>query len=96
MDLKTLHEKLMVTGEKERLKEQLRLKLVECGWTKHVTKKLNDLIQEQGLDQVTAESLAKDVLPEALVKVPKHIRQDFYQRIQSFLDQDGVTASTQD
>ncbi|CAI5702540.1 unnamed protein product [Peronospora effusa] len=54
------------SGEKEKLKEFLRLKLVECGWCdamkQHMQRSM--VIRKKGIDHVTVEDLVEEITLE--------------------------------
>ena len=46
----TIHQKLVDTGEKERLKQLLRSKLEECGWRDELKAYCKEVIKNKGLE----------------------------------------------
>eukprot|EP01133_Synstelium_polycarpum_P005737 gene5737-6639_t len=81
----TIHQKLIESGEKERLKILLRNKLVEAGWRDDVKAYCRDYIKNNGGDNLTIEELIQHITPIAKKKVPPQVKQDLVKRIRKFL-----------
>uniref|UniRef100_A0A7S2WUF1 Transcription and mRNA export factor ENY2 n=1 Tax=Rhizochromulina marina TaxID=1034831 RepID=A0A7S2WUF1_9STRA len=81
----TIMQKLIETGEKERLKEMLRSKLVECGWRDDLREHCKDVIRKKGLDRITVDELVAEITPHGRDTVPDKIKADLLQRIRQFL-----------
>uniref|UniRef100_A0A5F8G7J8 Transcription and mRNA export factor ENY2 n=1 Tax=Monodelphis domestica TaxID=13616 RepID=A0A5F8G7J8_MONDO len=60
----TINQKLIETGERERLKELLRAKLIECGWKDQLKAHCKDVIKEKGLEHVTVDDLVAEITPK--------------------------------
>ncbi|XP_069777097.1 transcription and mRNA export factor ENY2 isoform X2 [Narcine bancroftii] len=60
----TINQKLIETGERERLKELLRAKLTECGWKDQLKAHCKDVIREKGLEHVTVDDLVAEITPK--------------------------------
>ncbi|CAM5108393.1 unnamed protein product [Natator depressus] len=99
----TINQKLIETGERERLKELLRAKLIECGWKdqlkahckvifisqedKSKSSKQRDVIKEKGLEHVTVDDLVAEITPKGRALVPDSVKKELLQRIRTFLAQ---------
>ncbi|KAF4798116.1 Receptor-binding cancer antigen expressed on SiSo cells [Turdus rufiventris] len=59
-----INQKLIETGERERLKELLRAKLIECGWKDQLKAHCKDVIKEKGLEHVTFDDLVAEITPK--------------------------------
>ncbi len=64
----TIMQKLVETGEKERLKELLRQKLIECGWRDELkeycmTCFCAEVIRSKGLEKITVDELVAEITP---------------------------------
>ncbi len=75
----TIMQKLVETGEKERLKELLRQKLIECGWRdelkeyckgarallapRKMTCFCAEVIRSKGLEKITVDELVAEITP---------------------------------
>jgi len=64
----TINQKLIETGEKDRLKDLLRTKLVECGWRDEMKTYCREVIKSKGLENVTVEELVADITPRGRCK----------------------------
>ena len=49
----------MESGEKERLKDHLRMRLKECGWEDQLRLHAKDVVREKGLERIKLEELTK-------------------------------------
>ncbi|KAJ4456555.1 putative transcription and mRNA export factor ENY2 [Paratrimastix pyriformis] len=56
-------EKLIQSGEKDRLKEALRTQLIECGWRDKLKSYAKEIIQQRGLDHISVEELVEEIKP---------------------------------
>ncbi|KAI9336428.1 enhancer of yellow 2 transcription factor [Zopfochytrium polystomum] len=80
-----IDQKLLKTGEKDKLKELLRSKLIEVGWRDEVKQHIKDVLKAKGLEQVTVDDLIAEVGPKARAIVPEHIKLEMLQRIRKAL-----------
>ncbi|KAJ6663085.1 hypothetical protein lerEdw1_010678 [Lerista edwardsae] len=83
----TINQKLIETGERERLKELLRAKLIECGWKDQLKAHCKDVIKEKGLEHVTVDDLVAEITPKGRALVPDSVKKELLQRIRTFLAQ---------
>ncbi|GAM22647.1 hypothetical protein SAMD00019534_058220, partial [Acytostelium subglobosum LB1] len=81
----TIHQKLIESGEKERLKILLRNKLVEAGWRDEVKAHCREYIKNNGGENLTIEELIQHITPVAKKKSPPQVKQDLVKRIRKFL-----------
>ena len=88
---------LNASGEKELMKEFLRMRLSETGWREEMQsrtkdqldKKLSKSTSGQLKDSdVTQEWIVKDLLPNAIESIPASVRAEVLTRIKAFLIQD--------
>jgi len=56
--------KLVETGEKDKLKEMLRERLVNCGWRDELKEYTKEVIRRKGLEKVTVEELVAEITPK--------------------------------
>ncbi|MXQ95522.1 hypothetical protein E5288_WYG013367 [Bos mutus] len=68
-----INQKLIETGERERLKELLRAKLIECGWKDQLKAHCKEVIKEKGLEHVTVDDLVAEITPKGRALVPDSI-----------------------
>mmetsp|Transcript_3883 Transcript_3883/g.5083 ORF Transcript_3883/g.5083 Transcript_3883/m.5083 type:complete len:83 (+) Transcript_3883:189-437(+) len=77
--------KLIETGEKERLKEILRQKLVECGWRDELKEYCKEVIRSKGLEKITVDELVAEITPRGRATVPDEVKTELLQHIRKFL-----------
>ncbi|XP_038197690.1 transcription and mRNA export factor ENY2 isoform X1 [Arvicola amphibius] len=82
-----INQKLIETGERERLKELLRAKLIECGWKDQLKAHCKEVIKEKGLEHVTVDDLVAEITPKGRALVPDSVKKELLQRIRTFLAQ---------
>ncbi|RLN53448.1 hypothetical protein BBJ29_007027, partial [Phytophthora kernoviae] len=88
-----ISERLVQSGEKERLKELLRLKLVECGWRDEMKLHCKEVIRNKGIDQVTVEDLIEEITPKGRASVPEGVKNDLLEKIKAFIEKEADSSS---
>ena len=83
----TINQKLVETGEKEKLKDLLRTRLVECGWREDLKAHCKEVIKSKGLNHITVEELVKEITPRGRATVPDTVKAELLNRIRSFLEE---------
>ncbi|XP_043205389.1 transcription and mRNA export factor ENY2-like [Amphibalanus amphitrite] len=83
----SVNQKLIETGEKERLKELLRTRLIECGWRDQLKVQCKEVVREKGLENVTVDDLVTVITPKGRALVPDSVKKELLQRIKTFLAQ---------
>ncbi|CAF1115383.1 unnamed protein product, partial [Brachionus calyciflorus] len=63
--LGSLKNKVIETGERERLREMLQMKLIECGWAIKVKEKCVKIVKDRGFENVTVDELAFELVPKS-------------------------------
>lgn len=81
----SIMQKLIETGEKERLKDLLREKLIQCGWRDELKEHCKEIIRNKGLEKITVEELVTEITPRGRATVPDDIKAELLQRIRQFL-----------
>ena len=81
----TIEQRLVETGEKERLKEHLRNRLIESGWREELKLEAKQVVDKKGLNNVTLEDLVKDITPKGRASVPDAVKKELLVKIQDFL-----------
>lgn len=85
-DLRTsFQHKLVESGEKERLKDHLRMRLKECGWEDQLRLHAKDVVREKGLERIKLEELTKEITPKARSLVPDSVKKELLIKIKDFL-----------
>ncbi|KAI5002855.1 hypothetical protein ZWY2020_027505 [Hordeum vulgare] len=77
--------KLVESGEKERLMELLRERLVECGWRDDMKALCRAYARKKGRNNVTLDDLIHVITPKGRASVPDAVKAELLQRIRSFL-----------
>lgn len=73
-----------------RLKDLLRSRLSECGWSDEVRLLCRNIVKEEG-GVVNVDSIVKQVTPEARSLVPDTIKKELLQKIKTILSkEEGV------
>ncbi|XP_065828275.1 transcription and mRNA export factor ENY2-like [Oscarella lobularis] len=80
-----INQKLVESGEKERLMEMLRMKLMECGWRDQLKAYCKDIVRQKGLDHVSVDDLVAEITPKGRALVPDEVKRDLLQKIKEFL-----------
>ncbi|XP_055952153.1 transcription and mRNA export factor ENY2-like [Argiope bruennichi] len=70
----------------ERLKELLRTRLLESGWKEEMKAVCRDIIREKGVENVTIDTLVREMTPKGRELVPDSVKRELLQRIRSHLD----------
>mmetsp|Transcript_22602 Transcript_22602/g.31852 ORF Transcript_22602/g.31852 Transcript_22602/m.31852 type:complete len:101 (-) Transcript_22602:231-533(-) len=81
----SIREKLVQSGEKQRLKELLAERLSECGWRDNLKENCKNAIKNKGLDKITVEELVAEVTPTGRATVPEKVKAELLQHIKDFL-----------
>ncbi|XP_066986695.1 transcription and mRNA export factor ENY2-like [Macrobrachium rosenbergii] len=81
----SLNQKLIETGEKERLKDMLRQRLTECGWRDELKEHAKDIVRQRGLQQITVDDLVKEITPQGRDLVPDTVKRELLAEIKKFL-----------
>lgn len=86
MEVKTvINQRLIESGEKEKLKELLRSRLIECGWRDQVKLHTKEMVKQRGLERVQLEELVKDITPKGRALVPDSVKKELLAKIKDFL-----------
>ncbi|KAL7645077.1 UNVERIFIED_CONTAM: hypothetical protein RMT77_003455 [Armadillidium vulgare] len=80
-----INQKLVETGEKEKLKEMLRKRLTECGWRDQMKEYAKARIHERGISQITVDELVNDITPRGRDLVPDIAKRELLAEIKEFL-----------
>lgn len=83
----TINQKLIETGERERLKELLRTRLIECGWRDELKQYCKEIVRAKGLENVTVDDLVAEITPKGRALVPDQVKKELLQRIRTFIGQ---------
>ncbi|XP_077504128.1 transcription and mRNA export factor ENY2-like isoform X1 [Amblyomma americanum] len=81
----SINQKLIESGERDRLKELLRTRLIECGWRDQLKAYCKEIIREKGVENVSVDELIAAVTPRARATVPDIIKRELLHQIKNFL-----------
>ncbi|XP_052166012.1 transcription and mRNA export factor ENY2 isoform X1 [Oryza glaberrima] len=84
-DVQSPKKRLVESGEKEKLMELLRERLVECGWRDEMKALCRAYARKKGRNNVTVDDLIHVITPKGRASVPDSVKAELLQRIQSFL-----------
>ncbi|XP_075992326.1 enhancer of yellow 2 transcription factor-like [Anticarsia gemmatalis] len=79
------HQRLILSGDRERFKELLRRRLIECGWRDEVRLLCREVVKENESNNVTFDSLVAKVTPRARAIVPDPVKKELLQKIKTHL-----------
>ncbi|KAK2147831.1 hypothetical protein LSH36_532g04054 [Paralvinella palmiformis] len=60
----SINQKLVESGERERLMELLRTRLIECGWRDQLKAYCKEIVRQKGLEHVTVDDLVNEITPK--------------------------------
>lgn len=80
-----INQKLTESGEKERLQEMLRIRLIECGWRDELKDYAREIVKDKGIDNVTVDELVAELTPKARQSVPDDVKKELLESIRGFL-----------
>ncbi|GAB5373532.1 hypothetical protein AAMO2058_001760500 [Amorphochlora amoebiformis] len=76
---------LIDSGEKDRIKEILRKKLVDAGWFEKLHAKCQDILKTKGQEKLTIHDLVKEIVPQGKQLVPEELKKEVIQKLEKFL-----------
>ncbi|EEC12997.1 transcription factor E(Y)2, putative [Ixodes scapularis] len=84
-----INQKLVESGERDRLKELLRTRLIECGWKDQLKAHCKEIIKDKGVENLTVDDLIAAVTPQGRATVPDSIKRELLHQIRNFLAERG-------
>ncbi|CAL8089982.1 unnamed protein product [Calicophoron daubneyi] len=81
-------EKLIRSGEQEKLKDLLRTRLNECGWREELKSHCREVIRTRGLENLTVDDLVTEITPVGRRMVPDTVKQELLDEIRTFLNRE--------
>lgn len=79
------HNRLISSVDREKFKDLLRKRLIECGWRDQVRMLCRDIIKETDRKNLNVEELVSKVIPQARALVPDAIKKELYEKIKEHL-----------
>jgi enhancer of yellow 2 transcription factor len=80
-----INQKLIESGERERLKDLLRTRLTDSGWREQLKAHCKEIVRQKGLENITVDDLVLEVTPYARSIVPDDVKKELLTRIRAFL-----------
>lgn len=81
----TIEEKLVETGEKDRLRKLLRKRLIEYGWRDQLRKDCQEIIKNKGTEKITVDDLVREIMPKGKATIPEKVKEEIMEKLQKFL-----------
>lgn len=85
------NQSLTESGERERLIQLLRTRLLECGWNDIVVNECKEKVRQIGVENITLDTLISEVTPRARQSVPDSVKRELLQRIKTSLSNQSST-----
>ncbi|XP_059479269.1 transcription and mRNA export factor ENY2-like [Neocloeon triangulifer] len=85
--------KMIESGELNRWKELLRMRLTECGWRDQVKLLCRDAIKQGNVEEMTVDQLNAEVTPKARTLVPDAVKIELLTKIKTFLQENTIQES---
>uniref|UniRef100_A0A182QCQ8 Enhancer of yellow 2 transcription factor n=1 Tax=Anopheles farauti TaxID=69004 RepID=A0A182QCQ8_9DIPT len=80
---KSVDQITILQGDRTKLKDLLRLRLIECGWDDQVRYLCRQAIVENG--QTNVDAVVQTVTPEARTLIPDVVKKELLQKIRTIL-----------
>uniref|UniRef100_A0A1B0EU97 Enhancer of yellow 2 transcription factor n=2 Tax=Lutzomyia longipalpis TaxID=7200 RepID=A0A1B0EU97_LUTLO len=74
----------ILTGDRARLKDLLRLRLIECGWTDQLRLMCREVVKAED-GKVNVDQLVQQVTPKARTMIPDTVKKELLQKIKTLL-----------
>ncbi|XP_059612880.1 enhancer of yellow 2 transcription factor [Phlebotomus argentipes] len=74
----------ILTGDRARLKDLLRNRLIECGWTDQVRLNCREIVKAED-GKVNVDQLVQQVTPKARTMIPDTVKKELLQKIKTLL-----------
>mmetsp|Transcript_118784 Transcript_118784/g.222062 ORF Transcript_118784/g.222062 Transcript_118784/m.222062 type:complete len:113 (+) Transcript_118784:117-455(+) len=87
MERNALNQKLVQTGERDRIKEYVQTTLNDCGWREDLKKHCIEFIKQKGIEKVTIQEITSEIAPRARATVPDNLKTELFNRLRSFSEQ---------
>ncbi|XP_003737071.1 transcription and mRNA export factor ENY2 [Galendromus occidentalis] len=82
-----IRQKLVATGEEERLKELLKTRLLSSGWRDELSAVAREYLKAKGVQHVDVEELQNVLLVEARKSIPDTVKKELLVEIRDFVMQ---------
>ncbi|KAL5961703.1 Transcription and mRNA export factor ENY2 [Taenia solium] len=85
-----INDLLNAKGEREKIREMIEKKLVECGWNDRVKGACKEFIRSKGVDVVNVDDVVEAVAPSARGTVPPEVKASVLEYLRKFLAKNGI------
>jgi len=82
-----LARRLEESGEKARLMEHLRSRLIESGWRDELKLQAKEHVRKEGVENITVDDLVAKLTPVGRASVPDAVKRELLGKIKEFLAQ---------
>jgi enhancer of yellow 2 transcription factor len=87
---KSISLSLSTTGERERLKQLLKQRLMESGWKEEMKQYAKQIVREKGrIDDYSTENLLSDITPKARELVPDSTKEEILKQVRNFIEENN-------
>ncbi|GAB0086827.1 Enhancer of yellow 2 transcription factor [Sergentomyia squamirostris] len=76
----------ILTGDRARLKDLLRARLMECGWTDQLRLTCREIVKAED-GKVNVDQLVQQVTPKARTMIPAEVKKELLMKIKTLLMQ---------
>ena len=80
-----LNQSLIASGEKEKLLDLLKVKLIECGWRNEMKQLCREALR-RNKSNAKVEDLIEELTPKARASVPDEVKKELLVRLRNFVD----------
>ncbi|KAI8920284.1 transcription factor e(y)2-domain-containing protein [Powellomyces hirtus] len=80
-----IDQKLIRSGEKDRLKEYLRQRLIDCGWRDQMKAYAKDIVMSRPHESMNVEDIVQEVSGKGRAVVPDSVKADLLLRVRKIL-----------
>ena len=80
-----LNQSLIASGEKDKLLDLLKVKLIECGWRNEMKQLCREAIRRRK-SKANVEELIEELTPKARASVPDEVKKELLVRLRTFVD----------
>ncbi|XP_043863938.1 enhancer of yellow 2b transcription factor-like [Drosophila mojavensis] len=68
------------------LRVELQRRLQECGWRKKIRDMIRALLDDRGVNKVSYEDIAAEIVPKARMLVPSRVLRDMHEAMRSLME----------
>ncbi|KAI8588405.1 transcription factor e(y)2-domain-containing protein [Geranomyces variabilis] len=80
-----IDERLVKSGEKDRLKEYLRQRLIDCGWRDQMRAYAKEAVRLRASEALSVDEIVRDISPKGRAILPEVVKADLLLRVRKAL-----------